>query len=164
MPRGYPARSRTACVDARQSNVDGCRSSTAFGSLPRRFAANRVVLTGEAAHLFPPIGAQGLNLGIRDVAEAVRVAGLHRDDPGAPAALDAYDRARRPDILARTAAVELLNRSLLSDFLPTQLVRSAGLAVLGRSSPLRGFFMREGLRAGSGFRSIFADLREKVGR
>ena len=133
-------------------------------SLPRRFAANRVVLTGEAAHLFPPIGAQGLNLGIRDVSEAVRVAGLHREDPGAPAALDAYDRARRPDILARTAAVELLNRSLLSDFLPTQLVRSAGLAVLGRSSPLRGFFMREGLRAGSGFRSVFADLREKVGR
>ena len=133
-------------------------------SLPHRFAANRVVLTGEAAHLFPPIGAQGLNLGIRDVSEAVRVAGLHRGDPGAPAALDAYDRARRPDILARTAAVELLNRSLLSDFLPTQLVRSAGLAVLGRSSPLRGFFMREGLRAGSGFRSVFADLREKVGR
>ena len=57
-----------------------------------------------------------------------------------------------PDILARSGAVDLLNRSLLSDMLPAQMVRSAGLGVLGSFAPLRAFFMREGLRPGSGFR------------
>ncbi|GAA2820658.1 2-octaprenyl-3-methyl-6-methoxy-1,4-benzoquinol hydroxylase [Aminobacter aminovorans] len=128
-------------------------------SLPQRFAQNRVALVGEAAHVFPPIGAQGLNLGIRDVDQLVEIASKHRDDAGSAEALAAYDSARRPDILARTSAVNLLNRSLLSDMLPAQLARSAGLNVLGGFSPLRAFFMREGLRPGSGFSSVFAGLR-----
>jgi 2-octaprenyl-6-methoxyphenol hydroxylase len=125
-------------------------------AMPARFAQNRVALVGEAAHVFPPIGAQGLNLGIRDVQELVGIAAKNRNDPGSPAALAAYDAKRRPDILARTGAVSLLNRSLLSNMLPAQLMRSAGLGVLGRLAPLRAFFMREGLKPGSGFASIFS--------
>lgn len=133
-------------------------------STPRRFAARRVALVGEAAHVFPPIGAQGLNLGIRDVSDLVAIAGLHREDPGTPAALAAYDARRRPDILARTNAVNLLNRSLLSDMLPAQVVRSAGLALLGGFGPLRALFMREGLRPGSGFSALAGALREQIRR
>ncbi|CAM5388012.1 2-octaprenyl-6-methoxyphenol hydroxylase [Aquamicrobium terrae] len=133
-------------------------------STPRRFAARRVALVGEAAHVFPPIGAQGLNLGIRDVSDLVAIAGLHREDPGTPAALAAYDARRRPDILARTNAVNLLNRSLLSDMLPAQMVRSAGLALLGGFGPLRALFMREGLRPGSGFSALAGALREQIRR
>ncbi|WP_353640794.1 UbiH/UbiF family hydroxylase [Mesorhizobium sp. WSM2239] len=125
-------------------------------AMPARFAQNRVALVGEAAHVFPPIGAQGLNLGIRDVQELLAIAAENRADPGSPAALAAYDAKRRPDILARTGAVNLLNRSLLSDMLPAQMMRSAGLGVLGAFAPLRAFFMREGLRPGSGFSSIFS--------
>ena len=140
--------------------VDGGRQIYPLSTLlPRRFAGNRVALVGEAAHVFPPIGAQGLNLGIRDVEQLVETATKHVADPGAPAALAAYDSARRPDILARTSAVNLLNRSLLSDMLPAQLARSAGLNLLGGFSPLRGFFMREGLKPGSGFASIVSGLR-----
>lgn len=128
-------------------------------SLPQRFAQNRIALVGEAAHVFPPIGAQGLNLGIRDVDQLVETAMKSAGDPGAPAALAAYDSTRRPDILARTSAVNLLNRSLLSDMLPAQLARSAGLNFLGGFSPLRAFFMREGLRPGSGFSALGAALR-----
>jgi 2-octaprenyl-6-methoxyphenol hydroxylase len=125
-------------------------------TLAARFARNRVALVGEAAHVFPPIGAQGLNLGIRDVQELVAIAAENRTDPGEPAALAAYDARRRPDILARTGAVSLLNRSLLSNMLPAQMMRSAGLGVLGAFAPLRAFFMREGLQPGSGFSSIFS--------
>lgn len=133
-------------------------------STPRRFAQNRIALVGEAAHIFPPIGAQGLNLGIRDTQDLADIATEHRDDPGCEAAMRAYDSRRRPDILARSSAVNLLNRSLLSDMLPAQIVRSAGLGVLGAFGPLRALFMREGLRPGSGLRSIANRLREQVRR
>lgn len=129
-----------------------------------RFARNRVALVGEAAHVFPPIGAQGLNLGIRDIGDLVAIASDYRDDPGSPQALAAYDFKRRPDILARSGAVNLLNMSLLSDLLPAQLARGAGLGVLGAFAPLRAFFMREGLRPGSGFGALLGGSREQVRR
>ena len=118
----------------------------------------------EAAHVFPPIGAQGLNLGMRDISDLSRIAAENRDDPGSGKALAAYDRERRPDILARAGAVSLLNISLLSDMLPAQLARSAGLGLLGRIAPLRAFFMREGLQPGSGLASILSDLRDQIRR
>ena len=125
-------------------------------ALPRRFADRRVALVGEAAHIFPPIGAQGLNLGIRDAEDLTKVALRHAADPGAAAALAAYDRARRPDILARSSAVDMLNRSLLSDLLPAQAARAAGLSLLRVTPPLRAFFMREGLRTGGGFAGLLS--------
>lgn len=131
---------------------------------PHRFAKDRVALIGEAAHVFPPIGAQGLNLGIRDVVDIVDIASKHRSDPGSVRALTSYDLRRRPDILARSGAVNLLNTSLLSDYLPAQFARSAGLALLGSFSPLRAFFMREGLAPGSAISALLGGLREKIRR
>lgn len=131
---------------------------------PGRFAQNRVALVGEAAHVFPPIGAQGLNLGIRDIDDLIGIASENSGDPGSRRSLAAYDTRRRPDIWARSGAVNLLNMSLLSDILPAQLARSAGLNALGGFAPLRAFFMREGLRPGSGFRAIAGGLRKEVGR
>lgn len=145
--------------------IDGERQLYPLSSaLPQRFAARRIALVGEAAHVFPPIGAQGLNLGIRDIQELVRTVGDHRHDPGAAEVLARYDRRRRPDILARASAVELLNRSLLSDLLPAQLARSAGLGLLERVAPLRALFMREGLRTGSGLSTLFAGSGKQIGR
>jgi 2-octaprenyl-6-methoxyphenol hydroxylase len=114
----------------------------------RTFAAKRVALVGEAAHVVPPIGAQGLNLGLRDAATigelavAARRAGA---DLGSAALLARYDRLRRPDVASRTAAVDVLNRSLLADFLPAQGLRGLGLYLLDRIGPLRRTLMREGV-------------------
>jgi 2-octaprenyl-6-methoxyphenol hydroxylase len=130
---------------------------------PSSFATKRIMLVGEAAHVFPPIGAQGLNLGLRDVEETVASASKYADDPGSNEALKHYNASRRGDILLRTGAVDLLNRSLLSSFLPVQLARSAGLAVLDALPPLRGFFMREGLQPGSGWKSVFGYAGNKSG-
>lgn len=135
-----------------------------------KLAANRVALIGEAAHLIPPIGAQGLNLGCADIAVLSEVMSGHEGDPGGAAALAAYDRRRRTDVAARSTAVNLLNHSLLSDLLPAQAARAAGLTVLNAFAPLRGFFMREGLQPGSGFGALASGLkrapasREQVGR
>jgi 2-octaprenyl-6-methoxyphenol hydroxylase len=134
------------------------------GMTARRSGAGIVALVGEAAHVFPPIGAQGLNLGMRDVAELVR----HRPDLTDRRSVEAfvarYDRARRADIRTRTLGVDLLNRSLLSGFLPVHLARAASLSLLDSLHPLRGIVVREGMMPGSALRSLASDIREKIGR
>ena len=113
-----------------------------------RTAAARLALVGDAAHALPPIGAQGLNLGLRDVEAIVASASEARTtgrDIGARDALQAYERARRADIAMRTAVVDGLNRSLLTSFAPVDFARGAGLAALGGLGPLRRLVMREGV-------------------
>jgi 2-octaprenyl-6-methoxyphenol hydroxylase len=115
---------------------------------PRQFARRRVALVGEAAHVLPPIGAQGLNMGLRDAAGISGVAEdamMSGEDPGAPQVLDGYDAGRRTDIASRTFIIDMANRSLLSGFLPTQLLRAAGLHLIGSVGPFRRVAMREGL-------------------
>ncbi len=129
------------------------------GLVPTSFARNRVFLAGESAHVFPPIGAQGLNLGVRDVETLLETLPNDGMDLGSANVMSTYNRKRSPDIIARTGAVDALNRSLLSDFLPVQMIRSGGLELLRAFSPLRGFVMREGLRPGSGFRFSRKDVR-----
>src|SRR6185312_4732740 len=51
-------------------------------AMPSRFGARRVALVGEAAHVFPPIGAQGLNLGLGDAAALVEKIAANPADPG----------------------------------------------------------------------------------
>jgi 2-octaprenyl-6-methoxyphenol hydroxylase len=118
-------------------------------ALSESFAARRTMLVGEAAHLFPPIGAQGLNLGFRDVAALRQVLSRHRGDPGSPSALVAYHEARQTDVRLRTLAVDVLNRSLLTDFLPVQVARGIGLALASSIPTLRHFLMRQGMASRS---------------
>jgi len=119
----------------------------------RHFADRRIALVGEAAHVLPPIGAQGLNLGLRDaatIAELIVAAQRDRRDPGGADVMSRYDRMRRADIGSRTIAVDLLNRSLLSDLLPVQGARGLGLYLLDRMGPLRRAVMREGVAPAAG--------------
>jgi 2-octaprenyl-6-methoxyphenol hydroxylase len=121
----------------------------------RTFGAHRVALVGEAAHLFPPIGAQGLNLGLRDAVTIAEIAGeIHRRGGDIGDAASAYDRRRRADIASRTVAVDLLNRSLLSDFLAMQGLRGLGLYALDRIGPLRRAAMREGVAPHAGLPAL----------
>jgi 2-octaprenyl-6-methoxyphenol hydroxylase len=112
-----------------------------------RAAAHRVALVGEAAHVFPPIGAQGLNLGLRDAVTVAEVVGEVPlgGDLGAQTVTGEYERRRRADVGGRILAVDLLNRSLLSDLLPVQGLRGLGLYALDRVGILRRALMREGV-------------------
>lgn len=132
------------------------KAEPGYGAFPlvretaRRFAAGRIALIGEAAHRFPPIGAQGLNLGLRDAAAIAEIAATRPDDPGSPEVMDRYDRERRPDVVSRTIAVDLLNRTLLSSLLPMQGLRGIGLHLLNTVGPLRRAIMREGVTPRAG--------------
>jgi 2-octaprenyl-6-methoxyphenol hydroxylase len=129
--------------------VEDTRAAFPLGfSIAEKFAARRIVLVGEAGHVLPPIGAQGLNLGIRDaatIAELIAEARRNGEDPGSDALLGLYDERRRGDVHTRALAVDWMNRSLLSDFLPLQLAKGAGLHLASRVGVLRRFLMREGM-------------------
>ena len=115
-------------------------------------ARDRIALVGEAAHVVPPIGAQGLNLGLRDaatLAEIVADARRRGADVGSPAVLSRYDAQRRADVTSRKIAVDLLNRSLLTDFLPVHGARGLSLFLVDRVGPLRRALMREGVTPGA---------------
>lgn len=112
------------------------------------FGQNRVALVGEAGHVIPPIGAQGLNLGLRDaatLADCVADALAAGRDPGGTETLEAYSARRRLDVLSRSSTVDVLNRSLISGVLPVHLARGFGLFALHALGPLRRLAIREGL-------------------
>lgn len=115
---------------------------------PSTLAARRIALVGEAAHVLPPIGAQGLNLGLRDAADLAGTVSRARErseDIGSEQNLSRYAAARRADIFSRTFAIDMANRSLLSELLPVQSLRAMGLHLIGSVGPLRRLAMHEGL-------------------
>ena len=110
--------------------------------LADRFAGPRTALIAEAAHAVPPIGAQGLNMSMADVALLREVS---RGGLGEPDGLVRYARARRRDALARVAAVTALNAASMGGLAPVRGLRAAGIRALGLAAPLRRELMRRGM-------------------
>jgi len=122
------------------------------GLLAERMGQSRIALVGEAAHVLPPIGAQGLNLGLADVAVLADVlADVRRrgGDIGGAGALEAYHRARSSHVAARSMTADALNRSLTSNLLPLDLARGLSLHMLAAFPTLRRSLMRRGLEPAS---------------
>ncbi|QRI64994.1 UbiH/UbiF family hydroxylase [Shinella sp. PSBB067] len=168
--RELPAADLGQAVEARMQSMlgkvsveDGAQSFPLSGMTADHFGKGRFVLVGEAAHAFPPIGAQGLNLSLRDIMALKELIG--DSEPAAYAAIGArFDRKRQADIRSRTLSVDLLNRSLLSDFLPVQFLRSAGLHLLSALGPLRSIVMREGIEPLGSLRALREGLKDRVAR
>jgi 2-octaprenyl-6-methoxyphenol hydroxylase len=122
------------------------------GLRANRLAQNRVIVIGEAAHVQPPIGAQGLNLSLRDAGHACDLA-VANDDPGSADVLAAYHTARMGDVVPRQMAVHALNASLLGELLPGaagdlgHIARAGALFATATLQPLRKLMMEQGLGA-----------------
>lgn len=109
-----------------------------------RLAAARLALVAEAAHVVPPIGAQGLNMSLADIERLARVIDA-ADDPGARQLLARYERLQMPAILARVAGVDMLNRAARTEAQLLRDLRGLGLAAIDRIGPLRRFAIRAGM-------------------
>jgi 2-octaprenyl-6-methoxyphenol hydroxylase len=107
--------------------------------------AERVALIAEAAHVLPPIGAQGLNMSLADIATLLTLAQKTPGDLGSPAMLDAYHRARHGDISLRVTGIDALNRASMAGSPMARDLRAAGLRALYAATPLRKALMRKGL-------------------
>jgi 2-octaprenyl-6-methoxyphenol hydroxylase len=128
--------------------LDGPLGAFPMGALKTsRVTGLRMALIGESAHLFPPIGAQGLNLSLRDIANLVDcLEGVDLEDPDKiTRALETYERQRARDIGVRVNGVDILNRSLLIHALPVDFARAFALTFFSAIGPLRRALMREGV-------------------
>lgn len=110
-----------------------------------RMAGERTALMAEAAHVVPPIGAQGLNMSLADLRVLLDLAVKDRAGIGSRAMLDAYHRARHPDVTARVAGIDLLDRASMAAPQALRDLRAGVLGAIYGVAPLRRALMRAGL-------------------
>ncbi|WP_405526248.1 FAD-dependent monooxygenase [Streptomyces avidinii] len=105
-----------------------------------RYGDGRVFVAGDAAHIHPPTGAQGMNTGIQDAWNlAWKIALAVEDGAAHPGLLASYDAERRPvgeEVVGRTVrhAVEGMEND--PDDPATLMLREAQLLVGYRGSPI----------------------------
>ncbi|WP_341212037.1 FAD-dependent monooxygenase [uncultured Limimaricola sp.] len=116
----------------------------------RALTAQRVALVAEAAHVMPPIGAQGLNTSLADIACLVDLAAARPEVLGDAAMLSTYAQRRSGDIALREHGIDALNRLAMAGGPLAQAVRGAGLSVMHDVPALRRGLMRLGLGARGG--------------
>jgi 2-octaprenyl-6-methoxyphenol hydroxylase len=112
-----------------------------------RMSGPRVALVAEAAHVLPPIGAQGLNMSLADLSCLLDLAKARPDGLGDRAMLDAYDRQRHPDVRLRVAGIDALNRASMAGTPILRDLRAAGIRALHEPALLRRGLMKLGLGA-----------------
>lgn len=113
-----------------------------------KMVARQTALIAEAAHVLSPIGAQGLNLSLRDVdvlADNIISAVETGQDIASPTLLKAYERQRMRDIHSRSLGVDILNRMVANDNPAIRGLRRLGLRALGLGGPIRHILMQQGL-------------------
>ncbi|MGJ8612448.1 MAG: FAD-dependent monooxygenase, partial [Octadecabacter sp.] len=112
-----------------------------------KMVAERVALVAEAAHVLPPIGAQGLNMSLADLTCLLDLAQANPDTLGDANMLSKYHRARHGDIARRVKGVDLLNRASQAENPLLRDIRAKGVEALYGLTPLRKTIMRLGLGA-----------------
>ena len=99
----------------------------------------------EAAHVVPPIGAQGLNMSLGDLRCLLDLAVARRDGLGDAQMLGAYHKARHTEIAIRVKGIDLLNRASMMQARPLRDARAMGLNALYSLPPVRKTLMQMGL-------------------
>ena len=128
------------------------------------YVAPRGVLVAEAAHGMHPIAGQGLNMSLRDIdalADILIKARAADADIGDIAILKRYQRQRRLDNIAMCLATDRLTLLFSTDFLPTALLRRAGLSIVKRLPFAKRFFMHQAM--GMHVTKIHNDKKTKQG-
>ncbi|MCX7644119.1 MAG: UbiH/UbiF family hydroxylase [Rhodobacteraceae bacterium] len=118
-----------------------------ISQIAHRLSGQRTALMAEAAHVVPPIGAQGLNMSLADLAVLVELATARPDEIGSPAMLAAYGRRRWPEVSARVLGVDALNRASMAGLPVLRDLRARALEMIHAATPVRRTLMRAGLGA-----------------
>jgi 2-octaprenylphenol hydroxylase len=112
------------------------------------YAAQRVALIGDAAHVIHPLAGQGVNLGFLDAAALAQVmldARREREDPGALRVLRQYERWRKSEVAVMSSAVDAFDRFLAHGTGPLAKLAQHGLGWVNRSQEIKRFFISRAL-------------------
>lgn len=115
-----------------------------------RLTGDRIALAAEAAHVISPIGAQGLNLSLRDVqtlSDIVTQGASLGLDIGSPTILNRYEKARHSDVASRSFAIDMVNQAVATDGPAMRALRRLTLRALSLPGPWRQLVMKKGLAA-----------------
>ncbi|MFV0384829.1 UbiH/UbiF family hydroxylase [Paracoccus sp. (in: a-proteobacteria)] len=144
-----PADAFAAALNSRSAGVLGHLTRATqlttwpiISQIADRFTAPRTALIAEAAHVVPPIGAQGLNMSLADLSALIE---LSRHDPGHRDGLARYEQERRPEAYTRLLGIDALNRASQASARPLRDLRAAALGGLYGIAPVRRLMMRAGL-------------------
>ncbi len=118
-----------------------------ISQVAERMYSERVALVAEAAHVVPPIGAQGLNMSLGDMRVLLELAETAPDRLGSRAMLETYHRRRHAEVRARVAGIDLLNRASMMRAQPLRDARAMGLNAIYSLAPVRKTIMQLGLGA-----------------
>ncbi|RBO51377.1 UbiH/UbiF family hydroxylase [Rhodovulum sp. BSW8] len=118
-----------------------------ISQVAHRMSGERTALIAEAAHVMPPIGAQGLNMSLADLRVLLDLCRAAPNRIGEDPMLDLYHRRRHPEVLARVTGIDLLNRASMQSAQPLRDLRAAGVASLYALKPVRRTLMRLGMGA-----------------
>jgi 2-octaprenyl-6-methoxyphenol hydroxylase len=110
-----------------------------------RLNGERLALMAEAAHVVPPIGAQGLNMSLGDLRSLLELAEARPEGLGDAQMLAAYHKARHNEIMLRVKGIDLLNRTSMLAPRPLRDLRAFGLNALYSLAPVRKTLMQMGL-------------------
>jgi 2-octaprenyl-6-methoxyphenol hydroxylase len=116
-----------------------------ISQIASRMSGERCALMAEAAHVMPPIGAQGLNMSLADLRVLLELARATPDDLGSAAMLDAYHSQRHLDVQARIRGIDMLNRASMMGAQGLRDLRATALNALYSVPPVRKTLMRAGL-------------------
>ncbi|MFH1804463.1 MAG: FAD-dependent monooxygenase [Pseudomonadota bacterium] len=119
-----------------------------ISQIAARLTGPRLALIAEAAHVVPPIGAQGLNMSLHDIEALAGLLTTARDDGGdigAPSLLTRYHRRNFPRMVARVGGIDLLNRAAMAEPRPLRDLRYLGLTAFNKIAPLRKLAIRAGI-------------------
>lgn len=112
-----------------------------------RMTAERTALMAEAAHVVPPIGAQGLNMSLADLSCLLDLAKAAPDRIGDARMLATYASRRHREVQVRVRGVDLLNRASQMENPLLRDLRAKGVEALYGLAPVRKTLMRLGLGA-----------------
>ena len=125
------------------------------------YATDNACLIGDAAHGIHPIAGQGLNLGMRDVAELLDTLKDGFDAESLPALLKRYAQKRRPDVVAMIAATDGLNKLFSNTSKILKAARRFGLGIVRKSPTLKGFFMLQAMGTDKNMPALFQNETHK---
>ncbi|MEM6387864.1 MAG: FAD-dependent monooxygenase [Pseudomonadota bacterium] len=142
---GRAATARSANVLGPLTPVTGRRLWPVVTQTARAMTTERVALLAEAAHVMPPIGAQGLNTSLHDVRAIVEAAKEAPESIGDNTFLKRYAAARARDVATRATLIDAYNRLCRSDAVAAKVARRLGLKMVHDVPQLRRAIMRAGM-------------------